>query len=310
MVVQLGITVANVNALIPLGYTRIEVWASTDEGSEYFEITSSTAQPAVLKSIDALTTFRMGGKLLKLSINGAADVSILFSSFIDFWTPTQVVNRINEVVPGLASLDGLKVVLTSPTTGRVSSILVVANEATDLGLPAGLVGYGTNVRPTLITDTFIYMFSDVAGHSDYRYKWRFSANGVNPVSEFSERVLGGSPPLTGVPLAVGTALFVGLDGRAQKRRIIVVSERSPAPIIAGYAVGNELPLIVDSDEFGFLYVTLVQGSVVRIAIEGTTYVREFTVPIAASFDILQVMAAAPDPFTVQATVPFLIRRII
>lgn len=307
MIVQLSITVANVSALVSLGYTRIEVWASTDQGNSYQEVTSSVVGAAKLLSSAAQTTFNMGGKLLKLSINGASEVSILFAATPVQWTPTQVVNRINEVVPGLASLDGAKVKMTSPTTGRVSSLEVTYNDAGDLGLPTGTKSYGTDARPTLTLGQLIYTYTDVAGRDDNRYKWRFSANGVNPISDFSVRVFGSAPPLSGVPISVATALFVGLDGKVQKRRIVVVSDRPPS-VISGAAVGNELPVVVDSDDLGFLQIPLVQGAVVRVAIEGTTYVREFTVPTTPSFDLLAVMAAAPDPFTIQVPAPFLIRR--
>jgi hypothetical protein len=307
MIVQLSITVANVNALLLLSYTRIEIWASTDQGNSYQEVTSSVAGPAVLVSSSPQTTFNMSGKLLSLSINGAAEVSIPFASSPVQWTSAQVVNRINEVVPGLASLDGTKVKMTSPTTGRVSSLKVTYNDASELGLPAGTLVFGTDARPTLTMGQLIYTYTDVAGRSDNRYKWRFSLNGANPISEFSERVFGSAPPLSGIPVSVGTALFVGLDGKPQKRRIVVVSDRPPASI-SGAAVGNELPLIVDSDDSGFLQVPLVQGAVVRVAIEGTAYVREFTVPATDSFDLLSVMASAPDPFTIQVPAPFLIRR--
>lgn len=309
MIVQLSITVANVNALVTLGYSRIEIWCSTDQGNSYQEITSSVAAAAVLRSAAAQTTFNMGGKLLKLSVNGSPEVSILFAATPAQWTPTQVVNRINEVVPGLASLDGAQVKMTSPTTGRVSSLEVTYNDARDLELPAGTKSYGTDPRPTLTLGQLIYTYLDVAGRDDNRYKWRFSANGVNPISDFSARVFGSAPPLSGVPISVGTALFVGLDGRAQKRSIVVVSDRPPAAI-AGAAVGNELYVVVSSDDLGFLQVPLVQGAVVRVAIEGTAYVREFTVPATSSFDLLSAMAAAPDPFTIQTTPPFLIRRSI
>jgi len=307
MIVQLTITVANVDSLIGLGFTRAEIYASTDEGSSYAEITSSTAQPATLTSLPAASTFRMGGKQLRLVVNGGAEVSILFSTLTTYWTPVQVASRINDIVPGLATtLDG-KVVLTSPTTGRVSSLLITYNEATDLGLAAGTRSYGTDARPVLTLGQFFYTYTDVAGLSTNRYKWRFSANGSNPVSEFSQRVFGSAAPLGSAPMSVGTALFVGLDGRAQKRRIVVVSDNAPAAI-NGLVVGNELPITVDADDFGFLYVPLVQGARVRIAIEGTAYVREIVVPSTSSFDILQAMAAAPDPFSVQVPPPFLIRR--
>ena len=309
MLVQLTVTAANVDTLISLGYSCIEVWASIDQGNSYQEVTSSVAQSAVLTSSAAQTTFQMGGKLLKLSIDGAAEESVLFSTTPSNWTPLQVVNRINEVVSGLASLDGLSVVLTSPTTGRVSSLLVVYNDAEDLELPAGTVAYGTEARPVFVSGQFIYVFHDVAGTSDTRYKWRYSADGVNPISEYSVRIFGSAPPLVGVPVSIGVAQFVGSDGRAQKRRVVVVSDRTPS-VIAGSAVGDEVPGIFDSDDLGFLQLTLVQGAKVRVAIEGTVYVREFIVPSTEVFDLLAVMATAPDPFTVQTTPPLLIRRSI
>jgi len=309
MVVQFSITAANVDALIALGYTRIEVWSSIDQGNSYQEITGSAAAPAIVSSASAATYFRMGGKLLKLSVNGGPDQSILFSDLILYWTPTQVANRINEVIPGLASVSGSQVILTSPTTGRASTILVVLNEAQDLGMPTGTFLTGLNARPTLVSGTLIYTISDVAGHSDDRYKWRFSANGVNPVSEFSERIFGSTPALAGTAVSICTAQFVGLDGRPQKRRVVVVSDMSPASI-GGNVVGNELPITVDSDDLGFLQFTLVRGARVRVAIEGTAFVREFVVPNSATFDLLTVMAAAPDPFSIQTTLPFLIRRSI
>lgn len=307
MIVQLTLTVANVNSLLGLGFSRIEIFASTDEGSSYSEITSPAAQPAVLTSAPAASSFRMGGKQLRLVVNGGVEQSILFSTLTTYWSPVQVSARINDIVPGLTTTLNGSVVFSAPTTGRGSSLLITYNEAVDLGLPAGTRAYGTDARPVLATNQFFYPYTDLAGLSTNRYKWRFSANGSNPVSEFSERVFGNAAPMGSAPMSVGTALFVGLDGRAQKRRIVVVSDNAPA-VIGGVAVGNELPITVDADDFGFLYVPLVQGARVRIAIEGTAYVREIVVPAAASFDILQAMAAAPDPFSVQVPPPFLIRR--
>lgn len=306
--VQISILAANVSSLLGMGYSRIELWWSIDQGNSYAEITSSTAQPAKLTSLPALTTYRMGGKLLKLSVNGAAEVSIAFSSLIDYWTPTQVVNRINEVVPTLASVSGTTVVLTSTTTGRASSLKIVYNDAIDLGFEAEKVVYGTAARPTLVSDTFIYVFSDPSGSSDYRYKWRFSANGVNPISGYSKVLYGNTPALAEADvLSVCTATFIGLDGVAKAQDVIVALEQNPMEF-SGYVVGDKLPKMYKADENGFIQFTLVRGARVKVALEGTTFVREFTVPSTPSFDLLEAMAAAPDAFTIQTPLPFLIRR--
>jgi hypothetical protein len=110
----------------------------------------------------------------------------------------------------------------------------------------------------------------------------------------------------GVNLSTCTANFIGLDGRPQKRSIVVVSDQMQN--IGGRVVGTQLPLVAESDDFGHLELSLVQGMLVRVAIEGTAYVREFTVPSTPTFDLLSVMASAPDPFTVQIPLPFLNRR--
>ena len=310
MVVQLSILVGNIADLLGLGYTRIEVWQSTDEGNSFQEVTASAAAPATLASADALTTFQMGGRLLKLSVNGAPEVSILFSNLVPLWTPSQVAAQINTVVPGLASVSGSKVVLTSPTTGRASSIEVTYNDATDLGWVGGQKVYGLAVRPTLVSNTYLYSFSDVAGSSDDRYKWRFSANGVNPVSEFSAEVSGETAALLDPSLlSVGTAKFFDSTGHGQKTTILVAVDSVPQSISGGF-MQQAQPISVDSDDNGFLVFTAIRNSVIKVAIEGSAYIREFTVPDAATFDLLTVMAAAPDQFTVQTVPPLLTRRSI
>src|SRR5579872_7618140 len=101
---------------------------------------------------------------------------------LTYWTPTQVANQINMTLTGAtASVVGNTVVITSTATGRVASINVIYNDATDLGWTAGQQVNGTDARLTLVGTTYLYIYSDVAGDADTLYKWRFSANGVNPV---------------------------------------------------------------------------------------------------------------------------------
>lgn len=309
MVVQLSILVANNDSLMGLGYTRIEVWQSADDGDTYQEVTAPTAQAAFLDSAHAQTTFQMGGKLLKVIVDGGSEVSITFSALTENWTPQQVVDRINEVVPGLASLVVDQVRLSSPSTGRASSVEIVSSDAYSLGFTPTKV-FGKAPRVTMVSSTLSYLFSDVSGSTSYRYKWRFSANGVNPISEFSSYVFGASVPLIDSSnLSVCSTTFVGLDGRPIQAKVIVVGDQNPT-LAFSYSVSNFQPLIFTSGTDGFLQFTLVRNTRVRVAIEGTAFVREFVVPNAASFDLLTVMAAAPDPFTVQVPPPFLVRRSI
>lgn len=305
MVVALSIPVANVAQLLGLGFTTIEVWRSTDEGNLYFEVTAASPTAATWTSDEAATLFRMGGTSLRFVIDGGDEETVNFSSTLTYWTPTQVVSRINEVVAGLASVDDGAVVLTSPTTGRASTIEITYNDAHDLG--DGEYVPGKAARPELDEDVLLYGFSDPIGSTDDRYKWRFSDDGASPISSFSDRVFGLTAPVDADLMSVATALFIGLDGRAKQTTVIIVSDGNPRSI-GGYLVGSDLPLSAVSDALGFLQVPLVRGVTIRVAIEGTAFVREITVPDEASFDLLEAMAAADDPFTVQRTLPFLNRR--
>lgn len=308
MVVQLSILVGNVNDLIGLGYTRIEVHQSVDQGNSFQEVTAPAAAAAVLDSVPANTTFPMGGKTLKLSIDGGAEQAISFSSLLMNWTPTQVVNRINEVIVGLASVSGSKVRLTSPTTGRSSSVEATYTEIPELGFVAGNKVFGKSARPTLVMDTLSYAFPDVAGKDTDRYKWRFSANGSNPISDFSPTVSGQTAPVIPIGnLSIATARFFTADGQPVKTRLLIGIDSVPQSL-AGVYITRDQPLVVDSGSDGFLQVSLVRGARVRIGIEGTAYVREFDVPNVPSFDLLTVMGTATDPFTIQTVPPLLTRR--
>lgn len=310
MVIQLSILVGNVSDLLGLGYTRIEVHQSTDQGNSYQEITSSAAQSALLESLEANTTFQMGGRLLKLKVDGGTEQSISFSGLIEHWTVLQVVNRINEVVASLASVSDTKVLLTSPTSGRTSSIEITYNDAYSLGWTTGQKVFGKSSRITLVSGTFIYNFPDQAGTSDDRYKWRFSANGSNPISEFSNVVSGQTAPsIDASNLSVGTARFYDAGGRPKRTRILVAIDSVPQSLVSVFVTADQ-PLTIDSDGDGFLQVTLIRGSRVRVAIEGTAYVREFIVPNVSAFDLLTVMSTSTDPFTIQTTPPLLTRRTI
>lgn len=311
MIEQVPIQVANAAALIGLGYTRIEVWGSEDEGLTFQELTSPVARGAILTSSPANTLFNMGGRQLELSIGGGPTQTFTFSSMLTYWTPTQVANQINLSLTGAtATVVGNTVVITSTATGRIASINVIYNDASDLGFIAGQVVSGTDARLVLVGSTYLYIYSDVGGDADTLYKWRFSANGVNPISDFSDPPVNGSPPPLG-PIAWATATFIDATGQPARRTVIVASAAAPTEVGSPpLVVGSETPNLFTADVNGFLAIPLVVGQTVRVAIDGTALVREFVVPGPANslFDLLQALATATDPFTVQVPPPFLTRR--
>jgi hypothetical protein len=306
------ITVGDVIDKLDLGFTHIEVWASEDEGGTYKEITESVAGVAKFYSAPYLLTqtLPVGGMTVGFSFSGQTDLWVTFSDLIRDWTLALVVDRLNQVFPGRFAVEQVGqhfyIVGSSSNTGRVASVACTYSEIPGV-FPPDVSVRGTDARIQLASGTLIYPYTDIAGKAGTRYKWRFSANGVNPISSFSARVLGDLERAAKVPVSIGTASFVGLDGAPTKRRLLIYEDMLPSRLGA-YVVGTGEPKVAESDDTGFLQVTLPQGARVRIAVEGSALVREITVPATQSFDIMTAMASAEDQFTVQTTPPLLTRR--
>lgn len=308
MAVQLSIPVADSDSLISLGHDCVEIWQSTDDGDTYHRVTDVAAKAAEIKSAKAVTTFVMGNCLLKFILDGGVERSIQFDPLLQYWTPAQVVSTINSVVPGAAILEDDCVVLRSPTTGRASSVEVTYSDSPNLGFKAGTKIYGLNGHVPLVTGTYIYFHSDVVGPVGSRYRWRFSNSGANPISDFSNYVLGtAGPALDASKVSVCSARFVGVDGVPVKTKIVVGMDQGPTSSGALTIVGNQTRVFESGDD-GFLIFTLTRNTKVRVAIEGTYLVREIVVPNAPYFDLLAALSTATDPFTVQSVPPYLIRR--
>jgi hypothetical protein len=304
LVNSVSIPVGEVSALLGLGFTTIEVWASED-GNAWEEITAAAAAPATRVTDPAVNTFAIGGLYLDFQINGGTIHHVEFQEAIQDWTPQQVVTAINAVLPGTASTDGSVVGLSSQTTGRSSSLTIV-NYPTVFGLSQSTT-YGKDGRITLVDGANVYTFYDLSGTDNTRYKWRFSADGVNPISKFSQYKTGKPAPISNTPLSLATARFIGVDGRPVKTTVLI-SPETDSKTFAGFTQSSGVVLSIESDDTGFWSYHLLQGARVRAAIEGTNLIRTFIVPSTASFDLLQAMSEVADPFTVQSPQPLLTRR--
>jgi len=165
---------------------------------------------------------------------------------------------------------------------------------------------GKQSRPQLVDGATIYSFYDVGAPSFRRYKWRFSANGANPLSVFSQNTNGLPAPLAGLQMSIGMARFVSVDGRPCRRSVIVAAETGQ--MAAGALLGSKDSLVFESDENGFLQIPLIQKTIIRVAFEGTDIIRTITVPEAPAFDLMAAVAEADDGFTVQTLPPLLTKR--
>lgn len=302
LVNTLSIMVDDVATLLDLGFTTIEIYEATQYANVNWEITAPTPEPAKITSSKS-GFYRVGGSVLTFIQNGGAPHTVLFPDTIVDWTAQQIATVINDEVPGAAAVVDSKLVLSSGSTGRVSS-LQVTSAPTALGMSAE-IAYGKDERLVLVDGQNVYVYYDVAGASSSRYQWRFSANGSNPISKMSPLVSGKAVPTSGVALSFATARFIGLDGRPAKMTVLVAAEGNAIP---GFTVQEQQTLAFSSDENGHFFIPLVQGARVRVAIEGTSLVRTLTVPNTASFDLMQALSDATDQFTVQTVPPLLTRR--
>jgi hypothetical protein len=108
-------------------------------------------------------------------------------------------------------------------------------------------------------------------------------------------------------ISIATANFVGLDGLPRRPSLIIASEGPPLDVGDGYYITAPEPILVQADSVGHLAVNLVRGSKVRVAIEGTTYVRSIVVPDLPTFDLIKALGDVADHFAVQ-TLPALTDR--
>jgi hypothetical protein len=304
------ITVGDVEDKLEMGYSTIDVWASVDQGATYREVTAPSAICAKLYSTPIPPNLEVSGYSFEFSLDGYESQRVTFSGNVPIWTPPMVASKLNESFPGLASVETIGrsqyVVLSSAYTGRATSVECTYSENPEAFPRAKADGRAGRLQ--LQAGKYIYDFSDPAGKEDTRYKWRFSANGVGPMSDFTFRVFGKLERAPGIPVSVATARFVGLDGQAARRRVIFYDNEIQLSA-SGTVVGTAgEPAVVEADQSGFLQALLPRGLRVKVAIEGTSFLREIMVPNTPTFDLLQAMALAPDQFTVQTTAPLLTRR--
>lgn len=309
LVSDVVIPVGNVEALLALGYSTIEVWKSVDYGNSYSEITSSTEQAAKLSAALPNSRYYLKDAILSFLIDGAQSPSVSFGSALDYYSSAQVVSKINTTIPGIASIGSSgEVVVSSTRTGSASSIQISQNTlAASLGFPTTRA-VGTDRRIPLVSGQVVYFLYDVNPIARSKYKWRYSANGASPVSSFSNPVtdsllrLGVSP----TELTVGVALFITASGMANKTSLIISSNSIQK--IGNSIISPASTIVVEADSTGFLQVPLLRGSKMVVAVEGTSIVREITVPDLPVFDIMQAVSDIPDQFTVQEVAPLLTRR--
>lgn len=302
------------------GYNRLQIWRSRlGEGGPFEEVTGSVAATALLLIGAVAPTQPLGpltGKVLQFRVNDLYTYTVTFTG-PDPLTRAQIATQIAAPGAGIvtASVNASNVIeLRTVATGAAASIVVLGGDAAPLlqlstTEPDSTV-FGVDTRITLVSGTTVYDYTDPQGRTDWWYKTRFSNGAAN--SEFS-------PPFSGKTIASidpaelipGRLSLVHLDGRPLSNREIRIWSPFQYLKRSGKTVaGSEEAKVTDAD--GFVEFYLVRGAKVRVAISGTTLVREFTVPTdlaVLNFDLLDPALGPDDAFKIVIpTLDFAVRR--
>jgi hypothetical protein len=300
-------------------FDQIQVWKSPDESgapTPYAEITAASATHAIIDGT-VVGPWDLSGRTLIVTLNNGEPITIEFVG-VDPLNINQVITAINAIFSGLAMevpTDTNRVRLQSGTTGTASALQVSGTACAVLGFSTTKVN-GKAARTNLTLPTTEYEFRDYDGLSTDWYKTRYFSSATGTVSSYSE-------PTQGVPVVVLPAssllrCFVFLaDGAGRPiidRRIILVPvTQATVEDDLGNLYGS-LPsvdrIIGITDEKGFAELFLVRGQTFKVFFEGTTYQREFVVPVdpmVLELNLLEALSTAPDPFTIVQSPPMPIR---
>lgn len=275
----------------------------------------TTEDSAVAATLLAPTTgpYAVVGRTLSLLIDSNPQLDVVFTG-TDPLTAAEVATQIDTAAGAAIAVDdgngALK--LTSTNTGTASKIEIVAGSAESLfGLTAGDRDAGEDANIALVDGQNLYLYADNDGELAFFYKTQFFNKSTGLSSLESEPFLGGPGAILETSeLSVAKIDLVDASGVAvPDQEITFYSVHEPLQI-DGFTIALErAPVAMVTNNFGHAEITLVRGVKVRVVFEGTSVIREFTVPSVAEFDLLSVLSSAVDPFDVlQPAFPFAPRR--
>lgn len=310
-VIKLKIHVANLTNVMGLFDVIQAHKSTTGEVGPYYEITAAIDEAATVLGT-GLSSFILNGLTLKLKVDGGSEQELTFVT-ADPIAIDDLVDEVNgQLTDAVASEDTGALRITSSTLGTGSSIEITGGTAlTELGLTNGDRVVGKDERITLVAGTADYEYDDLDGDPDHYYKVRYYNSTTGAVSSFGPAAKGDiGSVLVPSDLIKATIDLAGIDGKPMTETEILIYNKYIPPLEVGdYLVtGRELLLVTDMT--GHAETMLVRGATVTVAINGTSIVREISVPITGTeFKLNSAIATADDGFQIQVPdVPAAVRR--
>jgi len=300
MAVTLSINVSNVASAMA-SFNVIKIKRSTAGiGGPYHDITTVTPQPAVL--LPGLPSpYAIVSKTLQIVRDSHPQVNIIFTG-TDPLSAAQVAPQLNAAMGATVAAEVAgELVLTSTLVGTASKFLVVGGgAAAEFGWVANQKVIGTEAHVQLVAEQTIYSFTDNDGESAYYYKAQFlnTTNGLT--SSESDPFQGDAGTLVSAGnLAVAKVDLIDGRGLALQDQEITFYGVNETFSIEGFQIAlTRKPITIITNTGGHAEVPLVKGTKWKVVFEGTSFVREFVVPNASTFDLLALLATAPDPFKI------------
>lgn len=310
MAIQIDIFVADpVTTLLSFNVIQVSR-ATVGQAGPYTITTATTAKKASITSTTE-APFVVSGDTLFFKLDGT-QYDVTFTGGLGGLTAADVVSQINtKVGTTVASVSGQKVVLSSVATGTVSSVLITGGSAIgDFGWTVNQKDVGEDAHIPLVSSTTTYQYTDQEGQTGNWYTVTY----LNTTSGATSQ---SSAPFQGTGTFVGDANLAKavidlVDGRGlpvEGQEISIYPVHDPLKVGNFYVGLTRAPVVTVTDSAGHAEVALVRGQLMRAVLEGTSLIKEFTVPAQASFDLLATMAAAQDPYSVVTpNIPNAIRR--
>jgi len=310
--INLSIFVQDIGGVIQ-AYNTIRIRRSTTgTGGPWKELTAASPQPAVLTAPNP-GAYPVVSKTLQLKVDNQPTQNIVFTGALDPLTAAEVAGQINVIFPGVASAAGMHLKLQSTILGTNSKLEIVGGgAAADFGWVAGTREIGREAYVALVAGQTLYNFVDKDGESSYYYQASYYNTANFLQSNWSEPFQGDAG--TVIPAENLSKAYVDL---ADAQGVAVMGQKirfypshDPSLQVANYGISlDRYPIEIETDNTGHAELSLVRGMRIRVAFEGTTLIREIIVPDEESFNLLDLMATAPDPYSVVIPdVPFAIRR--
>lgn len=303
--IQLSYFVQDITTAL-LTYNRLRWHRSrTGQYGIYEPATAAAPTPAMITGT-AVSPHQLNGKTFKFLVNGATEVSVLFTD-PDPVTTAQVVAAITLATPLVTPLDdgSGRLQLTTAITGSGASIKILDGDANAfLGFVEGDGAVGQDDDTILVAGTHEYFYTDQNSDRDfwYRVEFRHSVTlkttglGVPFPANAAQHVSKSLTIVGYVRIADMSGLPVGC------RRITFANPFMPNTVVdqsTRWGIFRHYASI-STDRNGYAEIRLIRGMQVDIVVEGTNFVRRLQIPTTGDVvDLFDPALVVEDEFGIQ-----------